>query len=481
MLHILISLSPLFNGVFKLNRIPTIKSCVMVWSEVAKGKFQRRIGENETFIKLLGDPGHALGREHWAINAIASIEPTGEWRLKDLETTFASAWCHLRFQQPSIASAAVDDKTLEYIVPEASALDEWTRETFHVVHDQDADQLASTIKPDAFAELWFLPDSGQILLHNSHWRTDGIGSLHLINALLELAVRSPLPDAKSLAWGEETSRLALPIEDAANIPVDLTPAIKDRAEELFKSFHLVAGAVGIPHSGRPQTVPGGTKSARATLSSEETAAVVARCKELGLSVTSAVHASVAAANYALADADTKQKHYTSTIRFTLRPYLPEPYSTSAHGSVIYTIGWMTAVPALSSWLENARTYNEEYRKRPDRGYLNAHRQYASQLCDLVRNMPQDAPSPSDVDISSIGVIEKYMKRTYGDEQKGVEVRSVSIGLEMLSPQGVVFLSTFRDQLQFHLIYNEAFHDTSQMQEFVQVLRGSLFQGLDMSR
>ena len=50
----------------------------MAWSEVSPGRFQRRIGENEAFIKFVGDSGHALGREHWAINAIAAIDTTGD-------------------------------------------------------------------------------------------------------------------------------------------------------------------------------------------------------------------------------------------------------------------------------------------------------------------------------------------------------------------------------------------------------------------
>lgn len=71
-------------------------------------------------------------------------------------------------------------------------------------------------------------------------------------------------------------------------------------------------------------------------------------------MTSAVHASVAATNHYLASMENKNKHYTSTIRFSLRSYLLEPYSTPAYASGLYTTGWMDTVPTSASWIHNAK-------------------------------------------------------------------------------------------------------------------------------
>ena len=49
------------------------------------------MGENETFIKLVSDPGHALGRENWAINSIASSIPTGSLGDEALPSVFLKA------------------------------------------------------------------------------------------------------------------------------------------------------------------------------------------------------------------------------------------------------------------------------------------------------------------------------------------------------------------------------------------------------
>lgn len=46
----------------------------------------------------------------------------------------------------------------------------------------------------------------------------------------------------------------------------------------------------------------------------------------------------------------------------------------------------------------------------------------------------------DVDISSIGVAEKFVRRSYGTaEEAGFEVAAVSVGVEILLRQGVAVI------------------------------------------
>lgn len=143
----------------------------MPWSEVAPGRFERAIGdtrENELFIKLIGDPGHSVGREHWAINSIASFAFLGSLAKEDLRNLFCKAWKVLRFHHPSIAVRAIDDESLIYTVPDTAALDQWTAETFHVVEDKSADEAITEIKPGFYATLTYLPKSNELLGHTAH-------------------------------------------------------------------------------------------------------------------------------------------------------------------------------------------------------------------------------------------------------------------------------------------------------------------------
>ena len=65
-------------------------------------------------------------------------------------------------------------------------------------------------------------------------------------------------------------------------------------------------------------------------------------------MTSAIHASVAKANRTCALEINEGKHYRSTIRFSLRRYLPKLYCTPAFAGGFYTTGWMKAIPASAS-------------------------------------------------------------------------------------------------------------------------------------
>lgn len=449
----------------------------MPWSEIVPGKLQRAIGENENFMKLLGDPGHPLGHEHWAINSIAAFTLKGSLAREDLPLLFLNAWKMLRFLYPSIAAYAVDDETLEYKVPDTVALNQWATETFHVIMDKTADEVAPDIKPGPYASLIYLPKSSEILGHTAHWRTDGVGVLLLIDAFFDLVARPTLPDPDTLAWGQEIPRLAPAVEDAAEMPSTPTDAIKAFSQKYIETFYRVAGAVGVPYKGSVTALPSATRSSRLTFSPSETTFIIEECKRRGFSVTSAVHASVAATNYALASVENKDKHYTSTIRFSLRPHLPKPYSTPAYASGLFTTGWMKAVAASASWDDNAKAYNDEYRKGLSKEYIDSHRQYAVGLCDMIRNMPQGGDPPSDVDISSIGIIERLIERFKGTPDRQLDVQSVSLGVEILTRQCVCYVWTFRDQLSLNLMYNQSFHDEQDTAMFLQTLKRIILEEL----
>ncbi|RYP41631.1 hypothetical protein DL767_000836 [Monosporascus sp. MG133] len=329
----------------------------MTWQKTdQKGAFSRPIGENKTYIKLVGDAGLPLNREHWALSSAATIVPTGSFVSADFAARFRHAWAHLRFQHPSLAAeVAPDDTSFIYTVPaDGAALDVWVSRTLSVATDANSSaDVIPTLQPTPYAKLVYIPRSGELLGHTAHWPTDGIGILLLLDALLALASGpSPPIDPASLAWGTEVVRLAPAVEDAAAMPKESTPELKERGAVLVGTYSHAVGAIEIPCLGDAATLPAGTRSAALTFSPATTEKIVVACKTRSVSVTAAVHASVAGANYALADAVVRDKHYTSTVRFALRPYLPEPYSTSAFAASLYTTGWMKRVESQASWAES---------------------------------------------------------------------------------------------------------------------------------
>lgn len=99
------------------------------------------------------------------------------------------------------------------------------------------------------------------------------------------------------------------------------------------------------------------------------------------------------------------------------------------------------------------------------------------FCKLIRNIPRSQEPPSDVDISSIGVAESHIERAKGTQDRGVEIQSVSVGVEILTRQCGCVVWTFRDRLNLNLVYNESFHDEKDTASFLQKLKGIVLEEL----
>ncbi len=140
---------------------------------------------------------------------------------------------------------------------------------------------------------------------------------------------------------------------------------------------------------------------------------------------------------------------------------------------------MKTVLASVSWINNAEAYNDEYRKGLSKEYIDFHREYALGICNLIRNMPSPSQDPpSDVDISSIGIAEGLIAQVKGTKDRGVEIQSVSVGVEVLTRQCVCFVWSFRYRLNLNLVYNKSFHDEKDRALFGQTLEGILLKELD---
>ena len=446
----------------------------MAWSKVSPGRYQRHIGENEKFIKAIGDHAHAAGREHWSITAKASFRLAEPLKADELSAKFRQAWKALRFEHPSIASTA-EDETLNYIVPSIDALESWSKETFFV-HDGklSADDLIASFKPCSYVTAHYLSESSELILHTAHWRTDGFGALQLVNAFFGAYTALPDRNPLDLPWGQEVERLVLSIEETLNLPQEATPEIKNAADQYISTLAHAKGAVGVVYRGDNSMLPLGTRSARLHLSQSTTLAISEACKMRNLSVLSAVHASVAAITYDGAPTGSKDKHYTSTMRFGLRPHLPEPYGRARYASGLYTGGYMFKVPASQSWAQKADLYNEEYRRGVTQEFLLARRHYALKVQDLMRKPPPTSnPPPSEVDISSVGNADLLVSPIHKAGHDSLEILDVSIGVETLTRQMYCFVWTFRNQMEFNLVYNEAYYDAAFPMELLSNLKSVL--------
>ncbi|KAL3429580.1 hypothetical protein BDV09DRAFT_180138 [Aspergillus tetrazonus] len=450
----------------------------MPWIEIEPGHFQRPIGENERFIKAIGDRGHDVGREHWSVTAYATFTiHASVLTLDDVTQWLRQAWKGLRFQHPSIASIA-SDETLDYFVPNALDLENWANETFTVIKNtQDVNDVIASLKPSRYVTGYYLPHTSQFILHLAHWRTDGYGALQLLNAFFEACALGNNPE--DLPWGSEISRLVPTVEEALNNPTVSTSEIHAAADRYLSTVALANGAVGVARQTDLSTPPAGTRGAHLRFPSGTTEAITKACEVRGISVLAAVHASTASTTYHFADPESKDKPYTSTMRFSLRPYLSEPYNNPSVAAGIYTGGYMFQVPASQSWLENARQYHHEYENGVSHEFLVSRRQYAKNVFVKMKTPSPPRTPPSEIDISFVDA-PSLIQPWHDSPQGRIEVTGVSVGVETLTRQMYCFTWTFRQCLELYVVYNEAFYERNFVEEVVQAVAGILKQQLEIA-
>ncbi|KAF3055671.1 hypothetical protein GL218_07139 [Daldinia childiae] len=430
----------------------------MAWIETQTGSWQRPIGENEAMIKMIGDGGRQLGKDVWSISVTASL--TTHVELNQLSKALRDGWKTLRFRHPSIASTS-NDETLNYLTPTILDLEEWVDETFVTVEENvTLDDIIASLTPKRFPTLYFMRKDVAVLLHLSHWRTDGIGAFHILNAYLEASAEALQEEPPKLPWGEEVIRLVPSVEEALSLPrtpsLDIERAVKKYLDTLANNI----GALGTPYKSGVGLVPKATRSALLPLSADETANLEARCRQLGIELHAALHAAVTATAYTISTSTTNHKHHTSTMRQSLRPHLPAPYDGVAGAAGLYTAGYMAKVPATQSWLENARQYHAEYVKGATADLLCSRRQYALIMRNNLKKASIPDPPPSGLDFSYIPNAFGLVKSVYGDATTSFVVHDIGIGIDVVSRHLYVFAWVFNGRLTLRLVYNEAFYDAT---------------------
>lgn len=430
-------------------------------------------------IKWIGDRAHAAGREHWSITVAGSFRLSDVQQDGKLDERVRKAWKVFRFNHPSIASTA-GANTVDYLVPDAKALEQWTDETLDIVSDPNttADTLFANFKPTPYITGHFLPHTGQFVLHAAHWRTDGYGGLQLLNAFFD-ALASNI-DPATLPWGDEPARLVPSIEEVLELPEEPTPEIQAATAECLRSGAVVAGSIGLPYLGDLDTKPRGTHSIRRSLPESTTAAVLAACDARNLMPLSAVHASLAAANFIGSAASANgDGHYTSTMRFGLRPYLREPYNTAQSASALYSGSYMAKVDPGNSWEENAARYNELYTAGLSNEFLIARRQFAAQVLGMLEKTGSLGPPRSEVDMSSVDDAEKLVSPVHRSGGGVLEVDDINLGVECVARETYLFYWMFRGKIEFNLTYNEAFYEKASMEEVMNTIVDALKKGLQV--
>jgi len=238
---------------------------------------------------------------------------------------------------------------------------------------------------------------------------------------------------------------------------------------------------------------------RVTLDKPTTAAVVAAGKSRGIRVTLAVHAAIVLA-VAAHPQHSLAKHYCITTAIDLRRRLPG----GRGGDGPELAAGMFISPGLVFIEDPAdgggrsfdaiacdfdATYGADMRRLYDAsngetvGVCQATAPFASRIVPLLQMpQPEGMPPQNAPHLSSIGVIERWLKREYvvdGDKGSTITVENVWLGGEMITPALCNHVWTWRDQMTLAAVFNTAYYEDAFVKQVMEDVKQNLLKGLQI--
>ena len=393
------------------------------WRETSPGRFERPFDGIERFYRAAVSAGVPL--EQWSVTTVAQIDLN--LPASDIVAALQHAWKTIRYDNPQIAGTEQGDTNV-YEIPDETALARWMKETFIVTPSETANGLLSTFTRSPCANLHYLPQTSEVVLHCSHSRMDGIGALHLLHQLFK-ALAEPL----TITFGTEFKNLSPGLLDAAGITTDVTPEMQEAVTGLLTNLVSSQPSLGLPTITSNQ-IPGPTQRRELKFGTHKTDIVVKACKDQSLGVTAAVHAALILATQQLSPAKLSGRQYTSWCLANLRPYCQPPYNSATHPVALYHGATITSITP-STFTQNALELQSVYKKswQPSQSnLLITFSHFLETLAPMITQpQPPNTEPPSEPLFSSLGVVDNYVQSRYGNK---VSVNGFWMAVEMLTRQ-----------------------------------------------
>jgi hypothetical protein len=379
----------------------------------------------------------------------------------DVESALRQAWKQVRYEEPDIATILEDRKKV-YVVPDKAAVEEWLSSTFIVDSTRDAEELwreGRALKP---ATLYWLPKTSEIVLYAHHANIDGVGAIMWWDKYFR-ALINPKPD---IVFGDEYSRLTPALDEILGSPGGPTPEQSEHAMALFMEYVTKLPSIGLVS--KVGKVPAGQcQSFEHVIDQETTIALVNACKKRGITVTSAVHAAYIGVLIKHADPASNTTRYTAPCEFNMRQYLPAPYSQNAASAFYVPLPFSIDLPATFS--EISSVLNSYYRGslRDNSNVLEVAGYYTRVLEQFVKTPEyQNAPIPTDALVSSMGIVENHLRRSYGDT---IVVKDWRLAVDVVLGMTGLHFYSFRDQLRLVYQFNDGYEGPHKIKQYLEDL------------
>jgi hypothetical protein len=298
----------------------------------------------------------------------------------------------------------------------------------------------------------WVPASRELVLESQHWRWDGYGLLMMLHELLtQLEQFTPMPELD----GREASRLVPSLDVVLGMP-DTKLSWEKQAGELLAPFRAGMPSIGLRDPGLTDA-PAPAKAIRVehVLPRSLTASLrrAARSQHQ-VTVTSAVHAAAIAATVR-ANPTPPATHFTSWAMFDLRKHCPPPFDGPLHAPSLRTLGLPISLGAHAAWADLAHALQALYHQPwtpPASDLLFVRVPLVEQALEILTQ--EDMPPPSEPSISSLGVLDRYVRSQYAGN---VRVADVSVAVHQLSQQLYVHVWCRDGELHLSACLNEMYY------------------------
>ncbi|UKZ82426.1 hypothetical protein TrVFT333_010215 [Trichoderma virens FT-333] len=500
-------------------------SSTLNWQPPVTGVSSRPFDTLENFFKLLSDSGSPINREHWAISLALQINFKAS--IVDPIPYIRRAWILTGKLHPTMTGSVVEDAdevANSRLVVHPFDADAWVSKTF-IIHNPEnsivtgsndgkdtamsaspANNLFGSMLRNGTPTCHWLPTTQQLLLRSAHWRIDGIGMLMLAHSLLSSlasVLRNGLDcDLKSYDSLAGSGSLTRSLDDLVNAYVDesSTPGhIQDAADGFVNEYIRGVPTVGLPTLPGSETIsPGDTGRETLRIEVSTTAAIISACQVRKVSISSAVHAAIIRATA------TYPQHplavsYAAFFPVDMRRRLPKPYDGPDYAVGVFSSGLPICVHDVlgdtkgrgpKSYEEIVQQLASAYRKDLSRlaydvdgnpiTMLEIIAPYVRRTTKLFTTpLPPGLPPIQNPDMSSLGNVETYIQRSYGDNGEGFEVADFWLGTQMLSRSVQCHVWSFRGELNIAGCFNVSFYEGKFVKEFLDRVKFELLAGLEV--
>ena len=456
------------------------RSLALDWTQTSPSTYEREIDDFEKFFHFVAATGQGRpDKQNWHVTTAVKVDTHRE----NFVTDVREAWKALRYDFPSLAAVIENHRWVYRLAGDEAELSSWLEETFHVHYVQcSARQMFPfETNPSTRAVLHVLPNTQEIVLQAPHTHFDGIGMATFFNHLLRLLVGPE--EHLDRPFGTEGLNLTPPLTITANVK-PYTPSQKQTWDDNLSNFFSQLPTVRVRNENRGARA-GATKTQWLTFSREETAAIASRSKELGFSVTAGIQAAMSHA--ARIHGQVSNTTHSTFAIYSARDYIDpavHDHSTLVGPHVLSMPGVFPIVP--DSFVETARMARQVFLDYKKDDLLRAASPFwATDIpAALSTPPPPEWPVAADLQLSSLGVVDKYVDSVYESSESGarpaVEVRDLWFALEILYPNVAADVWTFRGQLMIELIYNESYHREESVRLLLGLIHEQLSQGLGLN-